>query len=80
MARPNRDLSGQIRDDTFSIHFYGRRMRAFLLEIYDGIPPEESLIGRLVKKHGIDPCAAPIQAKKTNPNAVATGGAESGKK
>lgn len=63
MLRPNYDLSDQITDETFSIHFYGRRMRARILEAFDGIPRPQSLIGKLLKKHGIDPLAAPIPVK-----------------
>ena len=68
MARPDRDCSGLIHDDTSSIHFYGRRMRDFLCITYDGIAPEESLIGQLLIKHDIDPAAAPITPKKRKEN------------
>ena len=64
MARPNRDMSELIQEDTASIHFYGRRMRDFLCVTYDGIAPENSLIGQLLIKHDIDPAAAPITPKK----------------
>ena len=64
MARPKRDLSSFIQDDTYSIHFYGRRMRAFISETFDGIPPAGSLIGKLLEKHDIDPEAAPITRNK----------------
>lgn len=63
MARPGRDMSGFILDDTASIHFYGRRMRSFLSVTYGGIPPEDSLIGQLLIKHDIDPQNAPIIPK-----------------
>lgn len=64
MARPGRDLTGFLTDDTMSIHFYGRRMRAFLKQTYDGVPPDDCLIGQLLIKHGIDPRSAPIPDKK----------------
>ena len=63
MGRPNRPVEELLEEDTYSIHFWGRRMRAFLLEIYDGIPPSDSLIGRLVEKHEIDVKSAPLKRK-----------------
>ena len=63
LARPNRSVDAYLHEDTFSIHFYGRRMRAFLLQEYDGIPDPDSYLGQLVMKHKIDPVAAPIRPK-----------------
>jgi hypothetical protein len=63
MARPHADVDQFMRPDTVSIHFYGRRMRAMLCNKYGGSPDPDSLVGRLVKKHGIDPEAAPIIRK-----------------
>ncbi|MBO9436317.1 hypothetical protein J7394_19015 [Ruegeria sp. R13_0] len=77
MARPNRDTSEFILEDTASIHFYGRRMRDFLAIEYDGIAPEKSLIGQLLIKHDIDPGAAPIAKKKPQPSPDANTAGES---
>jgi hypothetical protein len=63
MLRPNLDASRYVTDETFSIHFYGRRMRARLLSHENGVPKPRSLIGRLLRKHGIDPAAAPLRAE-----------------
>lgn len=63
MTKPSFDADAFITDETFSIHFYGRRMRARLVEKFDGVPRPKSLIGRLVRKHGIDVAAAPIIRK-----------------
>lgn len=60
MSRPGANPKQFITDNTMSIHFYGRRMRAFIRYRFDGIPHPDSLIGKLVEKHGIDPHAAPI--------------------
>lgn len=60
MMRPGIDTGPYITDDTYSVHFYGRRIRAGLREKYNGIPEENSLIGRLLKIHKIDPLKAPI--------------------
>ncbi len=60
MMRPGIDTGPYITDDTYSVHFYGRRVRAALREKYNGTPLENSLIDRLLKIHKIDPAAAPI--------------------
>ncbi|WP_234899541.1 hypothetical protein [Ruegeria lacuscaerulensis] len=60
LARPDVDLSPYLKDDTVSIHFYGRRMRSILRNRFGGVPDPNSLVGQLVEKHGIDPAAAPI--------------------
>ena len=75
LARPNANVQPYIKDDTVSIHFYGRRMRAFIGNRFDGIPHPDSLIGQLVSKHGIDPHAAPLllEASETD-NAKEAGG------
>lgn len=64
MLRPGVDAGAFVTDQTFSIHFYGRRMRARILSHDNGIPRPRSLIGQLLKKHGIDPRAAPLPRKE----------------
>ncbi|MDT8856105.1 hypothetical protein RNZ50_13985 [Paracoccaceae bacterium Fryx2] len=63
MLRPGVEVSDYVTDETFSIHFYGRRMRARIVSKDGGIPRPRSLIGQLLRKHGIDPTAAPIPVK-----------------
>jgi hypothetical protein len=63
LTRPGADLSSLITAETFSVHFYGRRLRARILEKFGGVPRPRSLIGQLLQKHGVDPRAAPIPAK-----------------
>ena len=63
MLRPGFDTTGYITDETFSIHFYGRRMRSRIVAKEGGVPKPRSLIGQLLKKHGIDPLAAPIRTR-----------------
>lgn len=63
MLKPNFDLSGHITKDTYSVHLYGRRMRARLVEKEGGAPHPQSLLGRLLVKHGIDPTQAPLPNK-----------------
>lgn len=67
MLRPGFDCAPYITDETFSIHFYGRRMRARIVQAFDGVPRPRSLIGQLLKKHGIDPAAAPIRGHAADP-------------
>jgi hypothetical protein len=64
MLQPGIDVSEIVTEESFSIHFYGRRMRDRILSTEaDGIPRTRSVIGRLLKKHDIDPAAAPLQRK-----------------
>lgn len=54
-CRPARKTWNRVKDDTISLHFYGRRLRAHLDNSYDGIPPQGSLLAELGEKHGIRP-------------------------
>jgi len=68
ILRPAWDASGHVTDETFSIHFYGRRMRRRIVSHEPGgIPRPRSLFGQLLKKHGIDPKRAPIPLKPGDP-------------
>lgn len=63
MLKPNFDTTGYITGKTYSVHLYGRRMRARIVEKEGGKPHRKSLLGRLLIKHDIDPEAAPIRKK-----------------
>lgn len=52
-----------LTEKTLSIHLYGRRIRQFLASRPEGLPDEGGLVDHLLKKHGIDPRAAPIPEK-----------------
>lgn len=65
MLRRKFDTGPYITDKTYSVHLYGRRMRARLVEKEGGIPHHKSLIGELIRKHNIDPNEAPLPIKKT---------------
>jgi hypothetical protein len=67
ILRPGWDEGEVVTDETFSIHFYGRRMRRRVVSHENGIPRPRSLFGRLLKKHGIDPTLAPIPLKPGDP-------------
>ena len=71
LLRPGVDLSAYITDDTYSIHFYGRRIRRRLITNFEGMPHPASLLGKLLKKHGIDPTLNPLPDRT---RAVATDG------
>ncbi|MEM7470919.1 MAG: hypothetical protein AAF340_06150 [Pseudomonadota bacterium] len=66
MLKPNADLSEYITNNTLSIHFWGRRMRMRIIEREGGEPHKDSLIGKLLSKHGIVPSDAPMP--KSNPH------------
>ena len=68
MVRRAIRIDPYITDETFSIHFYGRRMRSRLRQLEGGVPIPRSLIGRLLKKHKIDPQLAPILGKVDSEN------------
>jgi hypothetical protein len=42
-----------VQEDTVSIHFYGRRCRARLDRVHDGVPPEGSVLAELAERHGV---------------------------
>ncbi len=63
MLRRKFDETPYITENTYSVHLYGRRMRARLVEKEGGVPHHESLIGQLLRKHNIDPLKAPIPNK-----------------
>jgi hypothetical protein len=63
MLRAGLDPADYVTDETYSIHFYGRRMASRILSKFDGIPRPRSVIGVLLKKHGIDPLAAPLRRR-----------------
>ena len=67
LLRPGADMAGYITDETVSIHFYGRRIRSRLLAGFDGVPRPRSLLGQLLRKHGIDPLLAPIPVRADAP-------------
>lgn len=64
LLRPSFDMALRVTEDTYSIHFYGRRLRARILaHEKEAIPRPRSVLGRLLRQHDIDPKAAPLQAK-----------------
>ncbi len=44
-----------VKDDTVSIHFYGRRCRDRLARRHAGIPPDNSVLAELARKHNLMP-------------------------
>jgi hypothetical protein len=68
MLKPGVSMSDYVTEETFSIHFYGRRMRARVMQVYGGVPRPRSVVGQLLKKHRIDPLAAPIRGQVPDPD------------
>jgi hypothetical protein len=64
MLKPKFDVSPFITENTYSVHLYGRRMRARLVEKEGGAPHPKSLLGQLVSKHDIVPSDAPLPPSK----------------
>ncbi len=60
MVKPDAGAERYITPDTFSVHFYGRRMRRRIIDAEGGEPHPNSLIGQLLKKHDITPSDAPL--------------------
>lgn len=55
-------ILGLIGPDTYSVHFYGRRVREYLTSI-GGHPQEGSYLDIILKKHRIDLEAAPVWSR-----------------
>ncbi|WP_228849700.1 class I SAM-dependent methyltransferase [Halocynthiibacter styelae] len=70
MLKRNFDTSPYITEDTYSVHLYGRRMRARLVEKEGGAPHRKSLLGQLLVKHDIDPAAAPLPMSRAQKEAA----------
>jgi hypothetical protein len=51
--RPAARTWARVREDTVSIHFYGRRCRARLNLVHDGVPPVGSILAELAERHGV---------------------------
>lgn len=54
-------------ENTHGVHFWARRMKPRLQEKEGNVPRRGSYMHGLLKKHDIDPSAAPIPAKKSPP-------------
>ena len=55
-------IGDMVTENTYSIHFYGRRVREFLSS-RGGLPEEGSYFDMLLKKHRIDTDAAPVMSR-----------------
>ncbi|MEX0307729.1 MAG: hypothetical protein AB3N12_10130 [Ruegeria sp.] len=59
----SRRVEKTMTSDTYSIHFYGRRVREFLSR-RGGLPQPESYLDLLLQKHGIDATEAPVFSRQ----------------
>lgn len=57
------DVEKVLTPQTYSIHFYGRRVKEFLAS-EGGLPERGSYLDGLLKKHGVDPRAAPVRPRE----------------
>lgn len=64
MLKPRLDVSQWVTENTVSVHLYGRRMRARLVEREGGAPHPKSFLGELLRRHGINPADAPLPPSK----------------
>ena len=64
MLKKNFDIAPYVTENTYSVHLYGRRMRARIVEREGGAPHPKSYLGKLLKKHGIVPADAPLPPSK----------------
>lgn len=62
-ARVLKKVENAITENTYSVHFYGRRVREFLSSL-GGLPEEGSYMETLLKKHNIDTEAAPVFSRQ----------------
>ncbi len=60
MLKPDAGAERFLTPETYSIHFYGRRMRDRLIKVEGGEPHPDSLVGRLLAKHKVVPSDAPL--------------------
>lgn len=56
-------VEAMITDRTYSVHFYGRRVREFLSK-QGGMPEEGSWMEHILNKHNIDCEAAPVLSRE----------------
>lgn len=61
IVKPNNRISDYVTENTYSVHLYGRRMRKFLAEQYQGVPDPTGLLGQLLILHKINPLDAPLR-------------------
>jgi len=64
-------IGQKLTPETYGVHFWARRMKPRLEEKHEGVPRHGSYMDGLIKKHGINPQAAPIPHKIKAQNAVA---------
>ncbi|MEO1140184.1 MAG: hypothetical protein AAFW87_12080 [Pseudomonadota bacterium] len=62
-TRAKDKIDAMLNDDTYSVHFYGRRVREFLSDI-GGMPEPDSWMDTILKKHKIDCEAAPVLSRE----------------
>jgi SAM-dependent methyltransferase len=57
------DIDSRLTDETYGVHLWARRLKPRLEEKEGNRPGRGSFLDTLIKKHGVDPSAAPIPRK-----------------
>ena len=60
LIRGDADLAAELPDDCLGVHLWNRRLRRRLVEHHGGLPDPGSLLDTALRRHGIEPEAAPI--------------------
>lgn len=67
MIWDGRDVKSKLTDETRGVHFWARRLKARMEEKEGGVPHPNSFLAGLLRKHDIDPAAAPIPKRPAPP-------------
>jgi len=60
LLKPGHGVDQQLDNGCYGVHLWNRRLRRRIITHENGVPHEESFVGRALTRHGIDPLAAPI--------------------
>ncbi len=60
LLAPNVDLSDRVNHDCYGVHLWNRRIRRRIVTHEQGVPDPDSLMGRAMTRHRVDPRLAPI--------------------
>ncbi len=60
LLEPGTDLSDRVGRGCFGVHLWNRRIRRRIITHHEGIPHPDSLLGRGLLRHRIDPTLSPI--------------------
>jgi len=73
LLAPGRDLADRIGADSYGVHLWNRRLSRRLITHHGGVPPEGSYLAAALRRHRIDPAAAPIPDRPPGRSSAAAG-------